>query len=86
MIVLAMAVCLAAGPHQAPYRLPGSSNIVRSESETAEDGAVSAHNRDTQLEVWPFSDPKNVAVVTVRQIVEGGQPVLLVSHLSLIHI
>jgi hypothetical protein len=29
---------------------------------------------------WPFNDPPNVAVVTVRRIVDGGQPILLVCH------
>jgi hypothetical protein len=29
---------------------------------------------------WPFDDPENVATMIVRQIVHGGQPILLVSH------
>ena len=29
---------------------------------------------------WPFSDPENVAVMTVRQVTHGGRPILLVSH------
>src|SRR6185369_5143361 len=29
---------------------------------------------------WPFADPKNVATITVRQIVEDGNPILRVSH------
>jgi hypothetical protein len=29
---------------------------------------------------WPFADPPNVATFTVRQIIEGGPPVLWVSH------
>jgi hypothetical protein len=29
---------------------------------------------------WPFGDPKNVAVITVRQIVREGKPILRVSH------
>jgi hypothetical protein len=29
---------------------------------------------------WPFADPANVAVFTLRQIVEGGQPILHVTH------
>jgi hypothetical protein len=29
---------------------------------------------------WPFPDPPNLATITVRQIVHGGQPSLLVSH------
>lgn len=29
---------------------------------------------------WPFDDPPNVAVFTVRSIVEGGLPILLVTH------
>lgn len=29
---------------------------------------------------WPFSDPPDVATFTVRQVVSGNEPVLLVSH------
>lgn len=29
---------------------------------------------------WPFSDPPNVATITLRQIVEAGLPILLVVH------
>lgn len=29
---------------------------------------------------WPFDEPKNVATVTVRQIIRESQPILLVSH------
>lgn len=29
---------------------------------------------------WPFDDPPNVATITVRQIVEGGEPILLVTR------
>jgi hypothetical protein len=29
---------------------------------------------------WPFDQPKNCAVITLRAIVFGGAPVLLVSH------
>lgn len=29
---------------------------------------------------WPFDDPENVATVSVRQIVEGGEEILLVRH------
>ena len=32
------------------------------------------------MEPWPFTDPPNVATVTMRQVVHGGAPVLLVSH------
>jgi hypothetical protein len=31
-------------------------------------------------EDWPFADPENVATMTVRQITQGGQPILLVSR------
>jgi hypothetical protein len=31
---------------------------------------------------WPFKDPENVAVFTVRQIVRDGFPVLRVAHNS----
>ena len=29
---------------------------------------------------WPFSDPKNVATITMRQIVEEGRPILYFSR------
>ena len=29
---------------------------------------------------WPFEDSKHVAVITVRQIIKDGQPILYVSH------
>jgi hypothetical protein len=29
---------------------------------------------------WPFADPVNVAVLTLRQIVQEGWPILQVSH------
>ena len=29
---------------------------------------------------WPFSDPKNVATITLRQILEEDRPVLYVTH------
>jgi hypothetical protein len=32
------------------------------------------------MEGWPFDDPENVATMTVRQIMQGGQPILRVRH------
>jgi hypothetical protein len=29
---------------------------------------------------WPFEDPPNVATITVRQVVHGGEPILLVAR------
>ena len=29
---------------------------------------------------WPFSDPHNLAVITIDRIVEGKRPILFVSH------
>jgi hypothetical protein len=34
----------------------------------------------TAMANWPFDDPPNVAAITVRQIVEGGAPILLVAR------
>jgi hypothetical protein len=31
-------------------------------------------------ENWPFSDPENLAVITIKQIVQGGEPILHVVH------
>jgi len=30
--------------------------------------------------LWPFRDPPNVAVFTLKRIVAGGSPILLVKH------
>ena len=32
------------------------------------------------MQDWPFEDPKNLAVITVRQIVHQGEPILHVTH------
>ncbi|HKB05973.1 MAG TPA: hypothetical protein VKD90_27510 [Gemmataceae bacterium] len=32
------------------------------------------------MDDWPFDDAKNTATLTVRQLVHGGQPILLVFH------
>ena len=29
---------------------------------------------------WPFDDPKNVVVITLKSIVKGGKPILHVAH------
>jgi hypothetical protein len=29
---------------------------------------------------WPFDDPPNVATITVRQVIEDGEPILLVAR------
>ena len=29
---------------------------------------------------WPFDEPENVATMTIRQVIHGGQPILYVSH------
>jgi hypothetical protein len=31
-------------------------------------------------EQWPFADPKNVAVITLKSIAMGGSPILHVTH------
>ena len=31
-------------------------------------------------QTWPFADPRNVAVFTVKQIVRTGEPILWVTH------
>jgi hypothetical protein len=31
-------------------------------------------------ENWPFDDPPNVAVVTIRSVTEGSVPILFVTH------
>jgi hypothetical protein len=32
------------------------------------------------IDAWPFADPRNVAVFTVRDIVEMRRPILIVNH------
>lgn len=34
----------------------------------------------TTREKWPFADPPNMATITVRQIIEEGEPILYVTH------
>ncbi len=29
---------------------------------------------------WPFADPENVAVITLKRILQGGSPILRVFH------
>ena len=38
------------------------------------------HRKGKSDSDWPFSDPKNVATITLRQILEDGRPILYVSH------
>ena len=33
-----------------------------------------------EMENWQFEEPENVAVITLRQIVDGGEPILHVTH------
>ena len=32
------------------------------------------------MDDWPFADPPNVVSITVRQVVDRGEPILLVAH------
>jgi hypothetical protein len=32
------------------------------------------------IEPWPFDQPRNCATMTMRQVLEGSEPILLVSH------
>ena len=34
----------------------------------------------TVPEKWPFADPPNMAAITVRQVIEDGEPILYVTH------
>jgi hypothetical protein len=29
---------------------------------------------------WPFTDPKNAVTITLRQVMPGGRPILLVTR------
>lgn len=31
-------------------------------------------------DAWPFDQPRNCAVITMRQVLDGSEPILLVSH------
>ena len=33
-----------------------------------------------QTDIWPFDQPRNCAAITMRQILDGTEPILLVSH------
>ena len=41
---------------------------------------LNVSRRDTAMNSWPFSDPENVATFTVKQVVCGKEPILLVCH------
>ena len=45
-------------------------------SPSKENSAVDSTDKDK----WPFADPKNVAVITLKSIVKGGKPILHVAH------
>jgi hypothetical protein len=34
----------------------------------------------TEDDRWPFDQPRNCATLTMRQVLEGSEPILLVSH------
>jgi hypothetical protein len=34
----------------------------------------------TQPEDWPFEQPRNCTTITMRQVLDGSEPILLVSH------
>jgi hypothetical protein len=36
--------------------------------------------KSNQTDPWPFDQPRNCATVTMRQVLEGSEPILLVSH------
>lgn len=36
-------------------------------------------------QTWPFDQPPDVAAVTTRQVLEGGLPILIVTHYSKDH-
>jgi hypothetical protein len=38
------------------------------------------YRNEVMTDQWPFADPKNVATITVRAIIEDGRPILRVSR------
>lgn len=42
--------------------------------------AVRAFARESVRDPWPFDQPPNCATLTMRQVLEGAEPILLVSH------
>jgi hypothetical protein len=48
---------------------------IRATLEPSEDQGSTAYSPQ-----WPFTDPKNVAVITLKSITMGGSPILYVSH------
>ena len=36
--------------------------------------------KSTQPDPWPFDQPRNCATFTMRQVLDGSEPILLVSH------
>src|SRR5690348_9784706 len=44
------------------------------------DEAAAKHGTPNMRSEWPFEDPQNLAVVTIKRIVNDGQPILYASH------
>src|SRR5262245_9288297 len=43
--------------------------------------AMTAHIMNSkQMDDWPFDQPRNCATLTMRQVLDGSEPILLVSH------
>ena len=36
--------------------------------------------KSNHADTWPFDQPRNCATLTVRQVLDGSEPILLVSH------
>jgi hypothetical protein len=36
--------------------------------------------KSKQKDSWPFDQPRNCATLTMRQVLDGSEPILLVSH------
>ena len=58
----------------------GSQSDDREVLSTVISGAAIERDQKEKWDDWPFDQPRNCAVITLRQILDGSEPVLHVSH------
>jgi hypothetical protein len=43
-------------------------------------GIFERHVKTKPTDIWPYDQPRNCATFTTRQVLDGSEPILLVSH------
>lgn len=82
LLSLALA-CTKTTPEESPNAAAPSA-LALSPPPTAEDTTAEAHSPMTDPATpeaeWPFDQPRNCATMTMRQVVDGKEPILAVYH------